>query len=508
MKRLACEMCGSTDLVKQDGIFVCQTCGCKYTVEEAKKMMVDGTVEVTGTVKIDQSSSIEKYFLLAQNAFESKNYSEAEKYCNRVIEIDENNWEAWFIKGKAVGRNSTIANFRLSETIKSFVKALEYAPSESKKSLANDCNSEIITLQLAFLNKTLENYAESHPERDYNNLISALKIVMNFSISFYTQAFKFLDKSILSDTHEEILQAKVIDQNLMTAFHSALNHFKKYDYPNKNQVDSFVNQIDYISKGEQIVILTILKEKEYNENRNKLIIEINEHLIEMFQSILNLPSYFGFKDTKIVNQRIDECKERIVEAKENRINYETEREKKRIEDYWNTHEEEKQSLLFEREQLASEKNQIEIRTATMEKSKEFVPAKYYLDNTIKQINTLKEQKSFLPAVVEKAKIEENIHSLQKKLSGLGVFQRKEKESTKWQIENLQNRLPLLENNAKYQINEINNQITYLESEKVRLLDLVLVQQKEIDNEIAPYQNRLDEINTRIIEIEEQLKNPK
>ena len=25
MKQLTCEMCGSTDLVKQDGIFVCQT---------------------------------------------------------------------------------------------------------------------------------------------------------------------------------------------------------------------------------------------------------------------------------------------------------------------------------------------------------------------------------------------------------------------------------------------------------------------------------------------------
>ena len=46
MKQLTCEMCGSTDLIKQDGVFVCQTCGCKYSVEEAKKMMIEGTVEV------------------------------------------------------------------------------------------------------------------------------------------------------------------------------------------------------------------------------------------------------------------------------------------------------------------------------------------------------------------------------------------------------------------------------------------------------------------------------
>ena len=58
MKQLTCEMCGSTELLKQGGIFVCQTCGTKYSVEDAKKMMVEGTVEVTGTVQVDQSNNI------------------------------------------------------------------------------------------------------------------------------------------------------------------------------------------------------------------------------------------------------------------------------------------------------------------------------------------------------------------------------------------------------------------------------------------------------------------
>ena len=51
MKQLTCEMCGGTDLIKDGGVFVCQTCGCKYSVEEAKKMMIEGTVEVQGTVQ-------------------------------------------------------------------------------------------------------------------------------------------------------------------------------------------------------------------------------------------------------------------------------------------------------------------------------------------------------------------------------------------------------------------------------------------------------------------------
>lgn len=54
MKRLTCEMCGGTDLIKQDGVFVCQSCGCKYSVEEARKLMIEGPVDVSGsTVKIE-----------------------------------------------------------------------------------------------------------------------------------------------------------------------------------------------------------------------------------------------------------------------------------------------------------------------------------------------------------------------------------------------------------------------------------------------------------------------
>ena len=82
MKQLICEMCTSNDLVKQDGFFVCQNCGTKYSVEEAKKMMVEGTVDVTGTVKIDNSAFIEKYLINARRAKEKTDWEEVEKYYN------------------------------------------------------------------------------------------------------------------------------------------------------------------------------------------------------------------------------------------------------------------------------------------------------------------------------------------------------------------------------------------------------------------------------------------
>ena len=103
MKQLTCEMCGSTDLIKQDGFFVCQTCGCKYSVEEAKKMMIEGTVDIQGTVKVDNTSFVEKYLANARRAKQKEDWEETEKYYNMVEQNDPTNIEAIFYSayGKA-----------------------------------------------------------------------------------------------------------------------------------------------------------------------------------------------------------------------------------------------------------------------------------------------------------------------------------------------------------------------------------------------------------------------
>lgn len=96
MKQLTCEMCGSTDLLKQDGVFVCQTCGCKYSVEEAKKMMIEGAVEVTGSVSIDDSKETNNIYILARRARSEGNSENAKKYYTILVEKNPNDWEASF----------------------------------------------------------------------------------------------------------------------------------------------------------------------------------------------------------------------------------------------------------------------------------------------------------------------------------------------------------------------------------------------------------------------------
>ena len=104
MKQLVCDMCGSVDIIKQDGMFVCQFCGTKYSVEEAKKMMIEGTVDVQGTVKVDNSAFVEKYLANARRAYEKEDWEEVEKYYNLVEQNAPNNMEAVFFSafGKAM----------------------------------------------------------------------------------------------------------------------------------------------------------------------------------------------------------------------------------------------------------------------------------------------------------------------------------------------------------------------------------------------------------------------
>lgn len=135
MKQLACEMCGSTDLIKQDGVFVCQSCGMKYSVEEAKKMMIEGTVDVQGTVKVDDSAKIENYLVLSENAYNSGNGQSAFDYANKALEIAPKNPKAWIAKMKALEYIGTLGDLKLVEVIEAGKSAVAVADDASKKEI-------------------------------------------------------------------------------------------------------------------------------------------------------------------------------------------------------------------------------------------------------------------------------------------------------------------------------------------------------------------------------------
>lgn len=177
MKQLTCEMCGSTNLLKQDGVFVCQDCGTKYSLEEAKKMMVEGTVEVTGTVKVDSSAQIANYLMMANNAYDASNLKETENYCNKIIEVDPNNYEAWFLKGKAAGWQSSVANNRIEESVNCFTKAVENAPEDKAEEVKEDAAKEVKKLAVALVSLSCGHY-KKNASIDNANTIKNLAVMV------------------------------------------------------------------------------------------------------------------------------------------------------------------------------------------------------------------------------------------------------------------------------------------------------------------------------------------
>ena len=96
MNVIKCELCGSSDFKKVDGEYECQFCHTKYSVEEAKKLMIEGVVDV----KVDTSDKQRNYEKLAERSFKDQLYDQAYNYYDKLLEIDSDNWKYVYKKGK------------------------------------------------------------------------------------------------------------------------------------------------------------------------------------------------------------------------------------------------------------------------------------------------------------------------------------------------------------------------------------------------------------------------
>ena len=165
MKALTCEMCGSTNIVKEDGLYVCQSCGTKYSVEEARKMMVEGTVDVKGTVKVDTTEELENLYKIARRAKDSNNYGDAAKYYEMIIIKEPNDWEACFYAPYFKTMDSDIDNISIAasninnniETVLSLIKN-NYDKADDIEGALSDVTNRLIHIGKLFCRAAKDNY--------------------------------------------------------------------------------------------------------------------------------------------------------------------------------------------------------------------------------------------------------------------------------------------------------------------------------------------------------------
>ncbi|WP_270498063.1 hypothetical protein [Blautia intestinalis] len=427
MKQLTCEMCGSTDLIKQDGVFVCQTCGCKYSVEEARKMMIEGTVEVTGTVKVDNSDAIENYLKMARNALDANNNEEAENYANKIIELDPQNSPAWDIKGEAAGWQSKANNNRMSESVSAWLNSIKFATDEESDELCRRIANKYVNLWEAMVSLHAVNFASI---RSDENLNATTRDVDNGIILMNTLTVKGGVSFNRAKVYEVI--AKNLNKSAVDGFKNAQKEFgPEHHNMSKWQWEHFTascdNCVKLLEKAAELVrsdsLGTLICKNqvfiaETARDSSSWKYEVNARTPDRY-----IKEYsFTEAAKKTRTDKIDSYKKNqtlfeggqasltIKAVQGNRREEELELGRKQ---YWEEHQAEK-------EQMEDEKKQLSERVAA-------------IDTEIQGMPVFKELKD---ATVKRNETDEQIVSLSEYQRSLGMFKGKEKKALQAQIDEL------------------------------------------------------------------------
>lgn len=84
MKRIQCEVCGSTSIIKRGDLYECQYCGVQYEPDTISKLLVT----------IDHTPEVENYILLGNKMEEAGDLHHAKEAYNKALDLDANNQKA------------------------------------------------------------------------------------------------------------------------------------------------------------------------------------------------------------------------------------------------------------------------------------------------------------------------------------------------------------------------------------------------------------------------------
>ncbi len=197
MKQIVCEMCEGTKFMKEDGAFICQGCGMKYSAEEAKKMMV----EVEGVVAQEEpqsgnkgmSDELKNLYEVARRARNDNNSEYAQKYYDQIVMKDPSSWEANFYTVYYQSMNCKIAGIQSAaihlsnceDTVLKLVK--ENVPQEEHFAVLDEIAAKLINISSMLFNAAKNHYdgigyqiRNNYTQEYLNNCCAARDIVYNF----------------------------------------------------------------------------------------------------------------------------------------------------------------------------------------------------------------------------------------------------------------------------------------------------------------------------------------
>lgn len=478
MAALVCDLCGGKLIMGAGGIATCESCGMEHSADRMKEKVQ----EIKGTVRVDNTHLIDNYLQMAENALDASNNVEANNYCNKIIEIDPSNYLAWFIKGKAVGWQSTLGNQRISETINAFSNALDNCPEEKKESLGDECKEEVEKLHKALLTVRMQNFMNHPNENDIAELTSDVKNILINTVSFLTKAG--INTNVFGKELGSVIMNAVIGN-----FNAKI--WKEYQgddgKPSDYDFKRFMSETDFCIQALGLANSLLgsddtddLELYEWRALANDSMVKLNTMVRDACSWDYNYTdwgkSYYKNLTLNDNAKAIRNTENRAWEAeakkwrsakvaKENEIKrIAREEAQKRYDAYWADHIEEKAALEAERKDLNS---QISVLTASQND----------------QVVALNKEIADIPEKAEIDNLKERIKTLSDKRSTLGLFKGKEKKAIQEQIDQAYTEKKRVEDRMDAAKKEIESKIASVKA--------------DFQKKISPLQNRVNTISNEL-----------
>ena len=482
MKKIVCELCEGTDFVKEDGMFVCQGCGTKYTLEEAKGMMREvegGAAPVVASTPVapvpmgnPNQNQIDNLLILATNAYESSNLKEAETYCNQVIALDAMSYKAWLLKGKAAGWQSTLANMRLTEAAHDFAQAIDFAPEDEKEDLKDQAVEELKDLGIACISLRKDRFAKYPDDEELNGFTQDRKTLLDALLVLLSKGIA----AGIPEGYEERI-AMLMNEAAVAAFKKVRDDYDNDTHPYSRDFQKTLTGADNCATLIERAIAVSDKDDEADLTRYENMVIIYEYTINM-TAYGDTSSYsrswmLTDKAKSIRRNMIRDWKNKaaairnkMAAAKEEEKRREEQAKQARIRAYWEAHKEERAAIDGELKELRDKENSISAELAEIEK---------------KVRETRPNEK--VPSEVEAENIRHQIGALEARRAGLGLFSGKEKKQIDEEIAALRGRAEALKGKIAAEKHErqaaIDKILTPLHQRKQELMEQLKASRKRI-----------------------------
>ena len=444
MKRLKCELCGSNDIIKKDDFYVCESCGTKYTVEEAKKLLVDISGSTVNVANNPQEKNLEK---LASDAYLSKNWKSAEDFANKTLAINDKNFEAWEIKALAVCMQLSPFESRMLESMNCLSNAFLCKNKEEQKEYSNHLVKHFENIIGSEINARTRNFAKS------GNGVELL----NKTIRLFNKEGKRILVSIglsqnQADSEFNSMANKMISEGfdaMKSVWEMAARKYYKNEYSNKGAKwektslfgDACLDELDFdfylasiddnISLGENLIELVNPTTAE------TLIFGILREMIsenELAVKAVSFSTFWGglhgdskrwevqyrVSDSSKAerNKQIQKWKNDIATL-ENALKAEKERMQKEANDkYWSDHPEQKAELQNQIEVVKNDILILEQKIKELTNKRNEINSKTFVYSKQSEIDQLNKKKQ----------------ELEKELASTSIFKAKERKEIKQKIE--------------------------------------------------------------------------